>query len=102
MKPTFPGFWIIAVLSLGYVQNLWAFRNVPVQFSAGTVQLAGTLTLPDASGPYPALVLIAGGQPIDRDASYSGGRYKFFKIIAEDLAQHGFATLRYDSPGVGG
>lgn len=102
MKSKFSSYSIIAALYVGLVQNLWAFQNVPVQFAAGPVQLAGTLTLPDTPGPSPALVLIAGGQPIDRDASYSGGRYKFFKIIAEDLAKHGFATLRYDSPGVGG
>lgn len=102
MKSRFPNFWIIAALCLAFSKNLSAFQNVPVEFTAGPVQLAGTLTLPDAAGPSPALVLIAGGQPIDRDASYSGGHYKFFKIIAENLAAHGFATLRYDSPGVGG
>ena len=73
-----------------------------MQFTAGTVRLAGTLTLPDTPGPHRALVLIPGGQAIDRDDSHYGGRYKFFKIIAEDLAAHGFATLRYDSPGIGG
>jgi hypothetical protein len=38
----------------------------------------------------------------DRDCSLSGGRYKLFRIIAESLAEHGVAGLRYDSPGVGG
>ena len=66
------------------------------------MRLAGTLTLPETPGPHPALVLIAGGQAIDQDCSYSGGRYKFFKIIAEDLAGHGFVSLRFDSPGIGG
>jgi len=93
---------IVAALCVGIARDLPAFENVPVKFSAGSVQLAGTLTLPDTAGPHPALVLLAGGQPIDRDCSYSGGRYKFFKIIAEDLARNGFATLRFDSPGVGG
>ncbi len=73
-----------------------------MRFAAGTVQLAGTLVLPETPGPHSALVLIAGGQAIDQDCSYSGGRYKFFKIIADDLAQHGIATLRFDSPGIGG
>lgn len=73
-----------------------------MQFTAGTVRLAGTLTLPDTPGSHPALVLIAGGWPSDRDDSHYDGRYKIFKIIAEDLAAHGFATLRYDSPGIGG
>jgi alpha-beta hydrolase superfamily lysophospholipase len=102
MKFRFPDLWIVAVFGVGLAQNLWASQDLPVQFTAGTVRLAGTLTLPDTPGPHRALVLIPGGQAIDRDDSHYGGRYKFFKIIAEDLAAHGFATLRYDSPGVGG
>ena len=35
-----------------------------MQFTAGTVRLAGTLTLPDTPGPHPSLVLIQGGQAI--------------------------------------
>ena len=102
MKLRFPDLWIVTVFGVGLAQNLWASQDLPVQFTAGTVRLAGTLTLPDNPGPHPALVLIQGGQAIDRDDSHFGGRYKIFKIIAEDLAAHGFATLRYDSPGIGG
>jgi len=93
---------MVAVFGVGLAQNLWASQDLPVQFTAGTVRLAGTLTLPDTPGSHPALVLIAGGWPSDRDDSHYDGRYKIFKIIAEDLAAHGFATLRYDSPGIGG
>lgn len=93
---------MVAVLGAGLAQNLSASQDVPVQFTAGTVRLAGTLTLPDSPGPYPAVVLIQGGQATDRDDSHNGGRYKIFGIIAENLAAHGVATLRYDSPGIGG
>lgn len=102
MKSRFSDLWIVAVFGVGLAQNLSAFQDLPVQFTAGTVRLAGTLTLPDTPGPHPSLVLIQGGQAIDRDDSHNGGRYKIFKIIAEHLAAHGFATLRYDSPGIGG
>ena len=102
MRSRLPIRWVASVLCAGLAQNLWAFQDVPVQFTAGTVRLAGTLTLPDTPGPHAALVLIQGGQAIDRDDSHYGGRYKIFKIIAEDLAAHGFATLRCDSPGIGG
>src|SRR5215510_5189804 len=101
MKCGLPSLSAIAVLGVGLTQNLRASQDLPVEFAAGTVRLAGTLTLPATPGPHPALVLIAGGQAIDQDCSYSGGRYKFFKIIADALAQHGFATLRFDSPGIG-
>jgi pimeloyl-ACP methyl ester carboxylesterase len=102
MKSRLSGLWVVAILCVEFAQNLCAFQDLPVQFAAGPVRLAGTLTLPETPGSHPVLVLIAGGQAIDRDCSYSGGRYKFFKIIAEDLAKNGFATLRFDSPGVGG
>src|SRR5262245_11039060 len=101
MKCGLASVWAVAVLGVGLTQNLRASQDLPVRFAAGTVQLAGTLTLPEGPGPHAALVLIAGGQAIDRDCSYSGGRYKFFKILADDLAQRGFATLRFDSPGIG-
>lgn len=94
--------WTAAVLFIGLPGTLWASTDVPIQFSDGPVQLAGSLTLPESAGPHPAVVLIAGGQQIDRDCSVSGGRYKLFKIVAESLAGHGVASLRYDSPGVGG
>lgn len=102
MESRLTNLWIVSVLCFGLTQKLSAFQDLPVQFSAGTVRLAGTLTLPETLGSPPALVLIAGGQAIDQDCSYSRGRYKFFKIIAEDLAGRGFATLRFDSPGIGG
>src|SRR6266404_2961595 len=102
MKSGLPALWVVAALGAGLTLNLCAVQDLPVRFAAGTVQLAGTLALPETPGPHSALVLIAGGQAIDQDCSYSGGRYKFFKIIADDLAQHGIATLRFDSPGIGG
>ncbi len=102
MKSQLAALWLLAAVFTGSTATLGAYQNLPAEFAAGTVHLAGTLTLPDTPGPHPALVLIAGGQPVDQDCSYSGGRYKFFKIIAEALAERGIATLRYDSPGTGG
>lgn len=71
---------------------------------AGGVQLAGTLTLPaNASGKnLPALVLIAGSGPIDRDGNQGVAFHTdLLKQIAEALADAGVASLRYDKRGVG-
>ncbi len=70
-----------------------------VLIQAGNIVLAGTLTLPSTSGPHPAVVLLSGGGPHDRDGSY--GEFKPMKMISEHLVHHGFAVLRYDDPGVG-
>lgn len=58
-------------------------------------QLPGTLLLPeDASGPVPAVVLVHGSGPNDRDESVSA--VKPFRDLAQALSQRGIAVLRYD------
>ena len=56
--------------------------------------LPGTLTLPQGDGPWPAVVLVHGSGPSDRNESIGG--LKPFQDIAWGLAQRGIATLRYD------
>lgn len=66
---------------------------------APAIELAGTLTLPDGSGPFPAAILVSGSGPQDRDETLMG--HKPFKVIADHLTRHGIAVLRYDDRGVG-
>jgi len=61
--------------------------------------LAGTLTLPDGDGPFPAVVLITGSGPEDRDETIF--MHKPFLVIADYLTRNGIAVLRYDDRGVG-
>ncbi len=56
--------------------------------------LPGTLTLPSGDGVVPAVLLIAGSGPNDRDESI--GPNKPFADIAQGLAAKGIASLRYD------
>jgi len=56
--------------------------------------LPGTLTLPAGKGPWPAIVLVHGSGPQDRDETI--GPNKVFGDLALGLAAHGIATLRYD------
>ncbi|MCP4613384.1 MAG: alpha/beta hydrolase [Planctomycetes bacterium] len=71
-----------------------------VVFSNKDVTLAGTLTLPRTSGRHPAVVLLHGSGPLNRDQEVFG--MKYFRIIADHLTRRGVAVLRYDSRGVGG
>lgn len=68
--------------------------------AADKVALAGTFTLPQGTGPFPAVVLLTGSGPQDRDESLMG--HKPFLVLADHLTRAGFAVLRFDDRGVGG
>jgi hypothetical protein len=63
------------------------------------VKLAGTLTLPPGTGPFPAVLLISGSGPQDRDETLMG--HKPFLVLADHLTRRGIAVLRVDDRGVG-
>lgn len=65
----------------------------------GNVALAGTLSIPDGAGPFPAAVLLSDMGSQDRDARQ--GNYRLFAGLAAALARQGIATLRLDDRGVG-
>lgn len=71
------------------------FRNE----TAG-ITLAGTLTMPEGGGPFPAVVLLTGSGAQDRDETILG--HKPFAVWADALTRRGVAVLRYDDRGVGG
>ncbi|SDC79781.1 hypothetical protein SAMN05660690_2593 [Geodermatophilus telluris] len=68
----------------------------------GEPPLAGTLTLPDATGPVPAVLLASGSGPVDRDSDHPRARLGVTRALAHALAAGGLASLRYDKRGVGG
>jgi len=63
------------------------------------IRLSGTLTIPKGSGPFPAIILVTGSGPQNRDEEILG--HKPFLVIADYLARRGIAALRYDDRGVG-
>lgn len=65
-------------------------------------RLAGTLTLPAGLGPYPAVLLLHGSGPLDRDGSTRKLPVDLGRPLAAALAAEGIATLRYDRRGAGG
>lgn len=60
---------------------------------------ASVVEPPDAKRPLPALVLIGGSGPIDRDGFVAG--IPVLGHIAGDLVAGGFIVVRYDKRGVG-
>lgn len=79
----------------------YASRDVSIANPAAPgVTLAGTLTLPEGVGPHPAVVLISGSGPQDRNETVMG--HQPFLIWADALSREGIAVLRYDDRGVAG
>lgn len=77
------------------------YREEEVRYDnkAQSVTLAATLTLPPVKGPVPAVLLITGSGPQDRDESLMG--HKPFLVLSDYLTRKGIAVLRADDRGVG-
>jgi len=67
--------------------------------TAQHVTLAATLTIPPGKTPFPAVLLITGSGPQDRDESLMG--HKPFLVLSDYLTRKGIAVLRADDRGVG-
>ncbi|CAN5414264.1 alpha/beta hydrolase [soil metagenome] len=77
-------------------------QDIAIDVPAGA--LHGSLLLPELGQPGPAVLLIAGSGPTDRDGNSSTGsvRPDNLRQIARGLAERGIASLRYDKRGLAG
>ena len=73
-------------------------EDVRFQNPQAGITLAGTLTLPREKGPFPAVVLITGSGPQDRNETIMG--HKPFLVISDYLTRRGIAVLRFDDRGI--
>ncbi len=69
-----------------------ALRREEISFEGAQARLSGTLIVPPAKGPHPAIILLHGSGPLTR---YSFGPYPHF------FSSLGFAVLIYDKRGTG-
>lgn len=74
----------------------------PISVAAQPAPLHGTLLKPEGSARAVGLIIVGSG-PNDRngDAPQVGLRAGSYRLLAEALADHGIATVRYDKRGVG-
>ncbi|WP_342514027.1 alpha/beta hydrolase [Sporosarcina sp. FSL K6-1522] len=74
---------------------------VEVELKDGT--MSGLLEMPQGEGPFPLMVIIAGSGPTDHNGNSPvlPGKNNSLKMLAEDLATEGVASIRYDKRGVG-
>lgn len=74
-------------------------KEVEILNKKDKVTLSGTLTIPEGKGPFPAVILVSGSGPQNRDEEIMG--HKPFLVLADYLTRNGIAVLRYDDRGVG-
>ncbi|MBY7142178.1 alpha/beta hydrolase [Virgibacillus sp. NKC19-3] len=63
--------------------------------------LTGELETPDGDGPFPVMLLIPGSGPADRNGNAQGVNADSLKLVAENLAEAGVASVRYGKRGAG-
>jgi len=80
----------------------YPYREEEVAYDnpVGHSHLAGTLTLPRGSGPFPVALMITGSGLQDRDETVFG--HHPFLIWADYLTRRGIAVLRVDDRTIGG
>ena len=72
-------------------------EDIKFENTKDKIVLAGTLTLPEQSGKFPAVILISGSGPQNRDEELLG--HKPFLVLADYLTKNGIAVLRFDDRG---
>jgi pimeloyl-ACP methyl ester carboxylesterase len=66
---------------------------------AGTLSQPSGIPPPESRGRFPAVLLVGGSGPTDRDETVAG--LPIFGLLASPLADAGYYVLRYDKRGVG-
>src|SRR5215471_7178832 len=73
-------------------------ESTEVSWPLDSTTVYGTLVKPSGPGPFPAVVMVAGSGPTDRDwnSPLLPGTNGSARLLAEALAQARIASLRYD------
>lgn len=72
--------------------------SVEVSWQLDGITMEGTVVRPDGDPPFPAVVLVAGSGPTDRDwcSPLLPGSNGSGRLFAETFARSGIASVRYD------
>lgn len=74
---------------------------IELEVAGGTMK--AEVEMPEGEGPFPAMLILAGSGPTDRNGNSMmlPGSNDSLKMVAEELAANGIASIRYDKRGVG-
>ena len=86
-------YFVAGYRSPNYVDST-RFVEQEIEFGSEAWRLPGTISLPNGDGPFPAIILVHGSGPNDRDETI--GPNKPFRDLAHGLASRGIAVMRYE------
>ena len=94
-------FFLFSMVACCFFIPLSAQTTIETNFESSdpNLILSATVTTPMDDIPNAAVVLVSVAGPTDRDLSL--GNHKYFKVLADGLADEGIASIRYDDRGVG-
>ena len=77
-----------------------SFTETNIELQTSTGKISGTLTTPKTFNKIPVALIIAGSGPTDRNGNSMFLKSDAYKKLAQQLALHNIATVRYDKRGV--
>ena len=79
------------------------YDDAPVSWQVDDIDVNASLTLPHGPGPFPAVIMVAGSGPTDRNwnSPLIPGANGSAALLAQVLAKSGFIALRYDKRAAG-
>lgn len=77
--------------------------GTPVEIAVEGGRMTARVLTPEGKGPFPVMLMLSGSGPTDKNGNSMivPGKNNGLKMMAEELAQQGIATIRYDKRGVG-
>jgi pimeloyl-ACP methyl ester carboxylesterase len=76
-------------------------NEAEIEIASSGQRLVGTACTPSATGRFPAVLMIHGSGPLDRDENMPGQKLYVFNTLAHRLADAGVASVRFDKRGCG-
>ncbi|ARU40754.1 hypothetical protein CCB80_06215 [Armatimonadetes bacterium Uphvl-Ar1] len=67
-----------------------------ITFTGSGIELSGTLTVPSNAKKSPAVLLMPGSGPTDRNGNQPGLQTNLLFDLSDTLVKNGYATLRFD------
>lgn len=77
-----------------------SYAEQSLVLETGSGKLHGTVCIPSGTAPFPVALIIAGSGPTDRDGNNPMMKNNSLKMLAQELAKAGIATVRYDKRGI--